>query len=79
MGVPLSSVMANICMTHMKTILMDEVKGMGVCVWQQYVDDKFVLVQLDTNVGNILAILNSFHSSIKFIYETDTRNSRALT
>jgi hypothetical protein len=78
MDIPLASIMADIFMTHLKTALMDERKGMGVYEWHRYVDNTFALVQLDTNVVNILAILNSFHSSIKFIYETDTSNCLSL-
>lgn len=75
MGAPLAPVMADIFMAHLETTLMDELASIGVCEWHRYVDDTFVLVQPGTNVADILSILNGFHPSIKFTYETETKSS----
>ncbi|CAF2900990.1 unnamed protein product [Rotaria sp. Silwood2] len=66
MGAPLAPVIADIFMTHLETILMDKLTQLGVCEWYRYVDDTFVLLNKDTNVDNILSVLNDFHSSIQF-------------
>jgi hypothetical protein len=39
------------------------------------VDDTFVLIELTTNVVDVLNILNNFHPSIKFTYEVEANRS----
>ena len=75
MGAPLAPGMADIFMAHLETTLMDELTSIGVCEWHRYVDDTFVLVQPGTSVTDILSILNGFHPSIKFTYETEANSS----
>jgi hypothetical protein len=77
-GIHLHPAMADIFITHSRTALLDELIGMVVCKWHQYVDDTFVLVQLNINVVSIFAVLNGVHPSIKFMYETETSNCRPL-
>ncbi|CAF3250684.1 unnamed protein product [Rotaria sp. Silwood2] len=71
MGAPLAPVIADIFMSHLEITLMDKLKELGVCEWYRYVDDTFVLINKDTNIDDILSILNNFHSSIKFTYKIE--------
>ena len=42
-----------------------------VCEWYRYVDDTFVLLRRNTNIDDVLNILNGFHPSIKFTHEVE--------
>jgi hypothetical protein len=67
--------MADLCMTHLKATLIDELIEMGDCECYRCVDDTFVLVQTSSHIHNIPIIFNSFHSAIKFKYATKTSHS----
>jgi hypothetical protein len=56
----LTPVIADIFMAHIETILMDRLMDMGVCEWHRYVDDTFVLIELTTNVFDVLHILKNY-------------------
>jgi hypothetical protein len=68
MGAPLAPVVAHIFMAHLETSLMNQLMETGVCEWHRYVDGTFVLIEPETNVVDVLNILNNFHWSIKFTY-----------
>ena len=71
MGAPLAPVIADIFMSLLETTLMDKLMDVGVCEWYRYVDDTFVLLNPGTNVDDILAILNTFYTSIKFTHKIE--------
>ena len=62
-------------MTELETTLMDRPEQKGVRQWHRYVDNTFVLVELDTNVLGVLNILNGFHPSIKCTFEVEESGS----
>ena len=71
MGAPLAPIIADIFMAHLETTLMNQLEQVGVCEWHRYVDDTFVLLRPNTNIDDVLNILNGFHSSIKFTHEVE--------
>ena len=75
MGAPLAPIIADVFMAELETTLMDRLEQKGVREWHRYVDDTFVLVEPDTNIQDVLDILNGFHSSIKFTFEFEEANS----
>ena len=75
MEVPLAPIIADVFMAELETTLMDRLEQKGVREWHRYVDDTFVLVEPDTNVQEVLDILNSFHPSIKFTFEVEESGS----
>ena len=74
MGAPIAPIIADIFMVHLETTLMEQLKQNGVHEWFRFVDDTFVLIDIKTDIQDILAILNNFHESIKFIYEVEQKN-----
>ena len=75
MGAPLAPIIADIFMAELETTLMDRLEQKGVREWHRYVDDTFVLVEPDTNIQEVLDVLNDFHPSIKFTYEVEKDDS----
>ena len=71
MGAPLAPIIADIFMAHLETTLMNNLEQAGVCEWHRYVDNTFVLLRPDTNIDDVLNILNGFHPSIKFTHEVE--------
>ena len=55
--------------------LLYELKSIGVCEWHRYVYDTFVRDDPYTEVDDILSILKTFHSSIKFTHENEANGS----
>jgi Reverse transcriptase (RNA-dependent DNA polymerase) len=78
MGAPLAPVIADICMAHMETSLMEQLEQIGVCEWHRYVDDTVVLLEPDTNIEDVLHVLNEFQPSIKFTHEPEKDNTIAF-
>lgn len=78
MGAPLAPIIADIFMTHLETSLMDQLEQIGVSEWFRYVDDTFVLLEPNTNINNVLDLLNGFHPSIKFTHEVEKVGSIAF-
>ena len=78
MGAPLAPVIADIFMAHFEKSLMNDLERVGVCDWYRYVDDTFVLLRPNTNIDDVLNILNDFHPSIKFTHEEETNGSIAF-
>jgi hypothetical protein len=58
-------------MAQLETTLMGTLQRKGVCEWHQYVDDTFVLAQPDTDILDVLEVLDGFYPSIKFTYEVE--------
>ncbi|CAF0998010.1 unnamed protein product, partial [Didymodactylos carnosus] len=71
MGSPLAPIIADIFMSHLEKTLMNQLEQAGVRLWLRYVDDTFVLIEQNTEIQNIIIILNKFHPSIKFTYEIE--------
>ena len=69
MGSPLGPVIANIFMVELEELMVPKLAG-KMSLWYRYVDDTFTFVR-DGEIGNILDILNNFHSNIKFTYEVE--------
>jgi hypothetical protein len=78
MSASLAPVVADIVMAHMETTFMDRLIEIGVCEWRRYVDDTFVLIELTTNVSDVLHILNNFHPSTKLTCAVETDQSLAF-
>ena len=78
MGAPLAPVIADIFMAHPETSLMADLERVGVCEWHRHVDDTFVLLQPNTNIDDVLAVLNGFHPSIQFTHEVEQDGSIAF-
>ena len=75
MGSPVAPIITDIFMAKLETTLMDHLEQKGVHEWHRYVDDTFVLVEPNTDIQEVLDILNGFHPSIKFTYEAEEDNS----
>lgn len=75
MGAPLVPIIADVFMAEIESTLMDRLEQKSVREWHRYVSDTFVLVEPDTNIQDVLDILNGFHPSIKFTYEVEEVNS----
>ena len=71
----LAPIIADVFMAELETTLMDRLEQKGVREWHRYVDDTFVLVEPDTNVQDVLDILNGFHPSIKCTFEVEESGS----
>ena len=72
MGSPLGPVIANIFMVKLEELMVPKLAG-KMSLWYRYVDDTFTFVK-DGEIENILEVLNSFHSNIKFTYEVENDN-----
>ena len=72
MGSPLGPVIANIFMVHLEEMLIPGLSD-RLSSWYRYVDDTFTFIK-EGEIENIQAILNNFHESIKFTYESETDN-----
>ena len=70
MGSPLGPVLANIFMVELEKTLVPQLQD-KVSLWYRYVDDTFCFIKKDC-VDDVLAVLNSFHASIKFTYEKES-------
>ncbi|CAF3317014.1 unnamed protein product [Rotaria socialis] len=75
MGAPLAPVIADIFLSHLEETLMDRLVKSGVCEWFRYVDDTFILIEPNTNINDLLNILNTFHPSISFTHEVERDGS----
>jgi hypothetical protein len=78
MGAPLAPVIADIFMAHMETSSMEQLEQIGVCEWHRYVDDTLVPLEPDTNIDDVLHVLNEFQPSIKFTHESEKDNTIAF-
>lgn len=72
MGSPLGPVIANIFMVELEKRLIPTM-GDKISLWFRYVDDTFTFIKKG-EVDNVIEILNGFHESIKFTFETETDN-----
>ena len=72
MGSPLGPVLANIFMVSLEETLVPQL-NQKMPVWLRYVDDTFTLISKG-EVENVLNVLNNFHQSIKFTYESESSN-----
>jgi hypothetical protein len=65
MDTSLAPVVADIFMNDME---------IGLCEWQRYIDNTFVLIEPTPNVADVLSILNDFYLLIKFTKEIDHKS-----
>lgn len=66
MGSPLGPIIGNIFMVNLEKCLVPTLKHQH-SYWKRYVTIMFITVG---STEHVLSLLNSFHSSIKFTYET---------
>ena len=72
MGSPLAPILAGIFTVELERNLIPILKDHLSC-WRRYVDDNVCFVK-NGSVEHLLSILNNFHSSTKFTYETESGN-----
>jgi hypothetical protein len=75
MGSPVGPLLADIFLVHLEKELMHRLEEKGVVYWRRYVDDVLAIVRKDTNVDELINILNSFHTSIQFTSEPEVDQS----
>lgn len=75
MGSPLGPLFADIYINYIESKLLPRLKRNGVLYWRRFVDDTFVILKKDSNVDNIVDILNSFDNKIQFTVEPETIHS----
>ena len=73
MGSPLGPVLSGIFMVELENNLIHTLSEHLSC-WKRYVDDTICFIKNDS-IDYVFSILNSFHPSIQFIYETENNNS----
>ncbi|UYV71021.1 hypothetical protein LAZ67_8001448 [Cordylochernes scorpioides] len=70
MGSPLSSIVAEVVMGSLDQWI-NQMHSSDIHYWRRYVDDIFCVIK-PNELRPILNTLHSFHSDIKFTYETET-------
>lgn len=75
MGSPLGPLFADIYVNYIEHKLMPRLKRNGVLYWRRFVDDTFIILEEDSNVNNIVEILNSFDNKIQFTVEPESNYS----
>ncbi|UYV64666.1 ACSF2, partial [Cordylochernes scorpioides] len=76
MGSPLSTIAAEIVMSHFDRWLVSQIH-LGVVMWARYVDDIFCLHQ-STDHSPILTVLNSYHPDLCFTHNSSRFNCTSL-
>ena len=72
MGTLLRPVLAGIFMVKLETRLIPTLKDHSL-FWKRYTDDTIYFLKTEST-SHTLTILNKFHPSIKFTYETKSDN-----
>ena len=72
MGSPLGSVLSGIFMVELENYLIHTLLKHLAC-WKKYVDDTICFIKNDS-IDYVFSVLNSFHLSIQFTYETENNN-----
>ena len=72
MGSPLGSVLSGIFMVELENYLIYTLLKHLAC-WKKYVDDTICFIKNDS-IDYVFSVLNSFHLSIQFTYETENNN-----
>jgi hypothetical protein len=75
MGSSLGPLFADIYMNHLESKLMKRLERNGVLYWRWFVDDIFTIVEKDTDIDQIIQILNSFDPDIIFTHEPEKYNT----
>ena len=73
MGSPLGLVLSGIFMVELENNLIHTLLKHIAC-WKRYVDDTICFIKNDS-IDHVISVLNSFHPSIQFTYETENNNS----
>ena len=73
MGSPLGPVLSGIFMVELENNLIHTLSEHLAC-WKRYVDDIICFIKNDS-IDYVSSVLNSFHPSIQFTYETGNNNS----
>ena len=74
MGSPLGPLFANVYMSNFEHELAEQLKQLGVTNWFRYVDDIFATLSDPSKINEILALLNSKATFIKFTIEHEKNN-----
>ncbi|CAF4574610.1 unnamed protein product [Rotaria sp. Silwood2] len=81
MGTPLAAIFAEVFMAHFEEtylpILLNQIDS-KLLAWRRYVDDTFVIAQMDANYDEIKQVLNSFHPCIKFTVQPEIDDTMAF-
>ena len=72
MGFPLGPLLSGIFMVELENTLVPTVSN-HLMSWKRYVDDINYFVKEDS-IEHVMSILNGFHPSIQFTYETESNN-----
>ena len=72
-GSPLGSVLSGIFMVELENHLIQTLSEHLAC-WKRYMDDTICFIKNDS-IDYVISVLNSFHSSMQFTYETENNNS----
>ena len=73
MGSPLGPVLSGIFMVELENNLIHTLSEHLTC-WKRYVDDTICFIKNDS-IDYVISVLNSFHPSIQFTYETENNES----
>ena len=73
MGSPLGQVLSGIFMVKLKNNLIHTLSEHLAC-WKRYADDTICFIKNDS-IDYVISVLNSFHPSIQFTYETENNNT----
>ena len=72
MGSPLGPVLSGIFMVELENTLVPTLTNHLIC-WKRYVDDTNCFIN-ENSIPYVISVLNSFHPSIQFTYETESNN-----
>ena len=72
MGSQLGSIIANIFMAELKSVLVPKLKD-HFKTWRRFLYDTFVYLKCGS-IEYVLSVLNSFHDNIKFTYEQENKS-----
>ena len=72
MGFPLGPVLSGIFMEELENTLVPTLSN-HLMSWKRYVDDTNSFIKEDS-IEPVMSVLNGFHPSIQFAYETESKN-----
>ena len=73
MGNPLSPILSEIYMSFFEINLLKCTNF--ISTWFRYVDDTFALVKQNTNIDDLISLMNSLDPRIQFTFEKETNNT----
>ena len=72
MASPLGPVLSGIIIVELENNLIHTLSEHRAC-WKRYVDDTICFIKNDS-IDYVISVLNSFHPSLQFAYETENNN-----